>query len=244
MLLGTKRILGFEALLRWQHPQQGLISPFKFIEAAEDTGLLVSTGQWLILEACKQLAAWKRVLATTEPLSVSANISAKQLADSGFVSTLEAILRQTGTDPSQFFVEITENVAAANPQLTATILSQLRQLRVGVILDDFGSGTSSLRGLCQLPLEALKIDRSLVAAMLLDRTASDTVELIVLLAQRLKMKAIAEGIESAKQLDHLYALGCEVGQGYLLSQPVEAKAAELLLRAKGSVPQVKVAGAQ
>jgi diguanylate cyclase (GGDEF)-like protein/PAS domain S-box-containing protein len=239
LVLETKRIVGFEALLRWQHPEQGLISPFKFIEAAEDTGLLVSTGQWVILEACKQLQAWKMEIPTMGAVTVSVNISAKQFADSRFVSDLEATLRQTGIDAAQLCVEITENVAATDPKLTATVLSHLKQLRVGVILDDFGTGTSSLSGLRQFPVEALKIDRSLVGGMLLDRGARDTVEVIIFLGEKLKLKVIAEGIESAKQLDHLRALGCELGQGYLLSQPVEAKAAGLMLRTSNSMPQAR-----
>ena len=243
VLLRTKQIVGFEALLRWQHPDQGLISPLKFIEAAEDTGLLVSTGQWLILQACKQLQAWRTEIPTLGPLAVSVNISARQFASSGFVTDLETIVRQTGIDPTQLQVEITESVAAADPRLAATVLSQLKQSRVGVILDDFGSGNSSLSGLRQLPIEALKIDRSLVGAMLLDRAASDTVELVLLLAHKLKLKVIAEGIESAKQLDLLLALGCELGQGYLFSQPVEAKAVQLLLRQTSLAPHAKVAGA-
>ena len=244
VVLKTRQIVGFEALLRWQHPDQGLISPLKFIEAAEDTGLLVSTGQWLILEACQQLRAWNSEIPAIPALTISVNVSAKQLADAGFVSALEAIIRQAGIDPAQLQVEITESAAAANPRLTTTVLSHLKQLRVGVILDDFGSGNSSLSGLRQFPMEALKIDRSLVGAMLLDRVASDTVELILLLAQKLKLKVIAEGIESSKQFDHVLVLGCELGQGYFFSQPVAAKAAELLLRQKGSLPRAKVAGAQ
>jgi len=244
VLLETKRIVGFEALLRWQHPEQGLISPLKFIEAAEDTGLLVSTGQWVIHEACKQLRAWKIEIPAMGAVSININISAKQLAAARFVSGLEATLRQSGIDPAQLCVEITENVAAADPKLAASVLSQLKQLRVGVLLDDFGSGNSSLSGLRQYPIEALKIDRALVAALLLDRSALETVELILLLARKLKLKVIAEGIESAKQLDHLLALGCELGQGYLFSQPVEARAAGLLMPKGGPVQQTKVAGAQ
>jgi EAL domain-containing protein (putative c-di-GMP-specific phosphodiesterase class I) len=244
LMLETKRIVGFEALLRWQHPEQGLISPLTFIDAAEDTGLLIATGQWVILEVCNQLRAWKRDVPTMGTESVSVNISAKQLADSRFVSFLEATLRQTGIDPAQLCLEIAENVAAADPQLTTAVVSQLKQLRVGVILDDFGSGNSSLRALRQFPIEALKIDGALVGALLLDRAAYETIDLILLLARKLKLKVIAEGIESIKQLDHLLSLGCKFGQGYLLSQPVEAKSAELLLRASSSIPRSQVAGAQ
>jgi EAL domain-containing protein (putative c-di-GMP-specific phosphodiesterase class I) len=174
---------------------------------------------------------------------LNVNISAKQFAEPSFVSGLEATLRQTGIDPGQLRVEITETVAASDQKLTAMVLSQLKQLRVGVILDDFGSGNSSLNALRQFPIEALKIDRGLVGALLLDRGALETVELILLLARKLKLKVIAEGIESAKQLEHLLALGCDLGQGYLFSQPLEAKAAALLVRGN-SVQQAKVAGAQ
>jgi diguanylate cyclase (GGDEF)-like protein/PAS domain S-box-containing protein len=237
--LETRRITGFEVLLRWQHPEQGLISPYKFIAAAEDTGLLVSIGHWVILEACKQLQAWDNLIPAIERVSMSVNVSAKQLADIRFVTEVESTLRETGLDPSRLHLEITESVATADAKLTATVLSHLKQLRVGVILDDFGTGISSLRGLRQLALEALKVDRSLVGGMLVDRGTREVVEMIVLLARKLKLKVIAEGIESTRQLDQLRQLGCELGQGYLFSQPVEAKAAEQLLRQQHLFPHEK-----
>jgi diguanylate cyclase (GGDEF)-like protein/PAS domain S-box-containing protein len=237
--LETRRITGFEVLLRWQHPEQGLISPYKFIAAAEDTGLLVSIGHWVILEACKQLQAWDNLIPAIERVSMSVNVSAKQLADIRFVTEVESTLRETRLDPSRLHLEITESVATADAKLTATVLSHLKQLRVGVILDDFGTGISSLRGLRQLALEALKVDRSLVGGMLVDRGTHEVVEMIVLLARKLKLKVIAEGIESTRQLDQLRQLGCELGQGYLFSQPVEAKAAEQLLRQQNLVPHEK-----
>jgi diguanylate cyclase (GGDEF)-like protein/PAS domain S-box-containing protein len=242
--LHTRQITGFEALLRWQHPEQGLISPYKFIEAAEDRGLLVSTGQWAILEACRQLRSWDAEMPSMAKVSISVNLSAKQLADARFVSGVETALRESGVSPSRLHLEMTESVATADPKLTATVLSNLKHLRVGVILDDFGTGNSSLLGLRQFPVEALKIDRSLVSGMLVDRGTCDTIELIIMLAHKLKLKVIAEGIESAKQLDHLQQLGCELGQGYFFSQPVEAKAAERLLRQRSSGQHAKVAGAQ
>jgi len=242
--LETKKITTFEALLRWQHPEQGLVSPDKFMDAAEDRGLLVSTGHWLILEACKQLRVWDAEIPAMEAVSISVNLSAKQLADTGLVTGLEAILRETVVNPSRLHLEMTEGVAAADPKLTATVLAHLKHLRVGVILDDFGTGNSSLSGLRQFPVEALKIDRTLVSGMLVDRGTCDTVELIILLAHKLKLQVIAEGIESARQVDHLRQLGCELGQGYFFSPPVEAKAAERLLRQRSPVLHAKVAGAQ
>jgi diguanylate cyclase (GGDEF)-like protein/PAS domain S-box-containing protein len=244
--LDTKQITGFEALLRWQHPEQGLISPFKFIEAAEDSGLLVSTGQWAIREACKQLRAWDDEIdlenPARTPVSISVNLSAKQLADARFVSALETTLRETGVDSSRLHLEMTESVAATDSKLTMTVLSNLRRLGVGVVLDDFGTGNSSLSGLRQFPVEALKIDRSLVNGMLVDRGTCDTVELIILLAHKLKLKVIAEGIESAKQFETLREQGCELGQGFFFSPPVEAKAAEQLLRQRSPILHAKAAG--
>jgi diguanylate cyclase (GGDEF)-like protein/PAS domain S-box-containing protein len=241
--LDTRQITGFEALLRWQHPEQGLISPEKFVAAAEDRGLLVATGQWVILEACKQLRAWDAEIPTMEAVSISVNVSARQLAGAGFVTGVEAALRSTGVDSARLHLEMTENVASADTKLTFTVLSHLKQLGVSVILDDFGTGNSSLSGLRQLAVEALKIDRSLIAGMLLDRSTCETVELIILLAHKLKLKVIAEGVESAKQLDHLQQLGCELGQGYFFSPPVEAQAAERLLRQPTPGLHTKVAGA-
>ncbi len=241
--LQSRQITGMEALLRWQHPEHGLISPYKFLAAAEDAGLLISAGQWLILEVCKQLSRWSIDIPTMEPVNMNVNASARQLADARFVTQVEAALRQTGVNPSRLHLEITENVAAADPKLTATVLSHLKHLRVGVILDDFGTGNSSLSALRQFPLDALKIDRSLISGMLTDRATCDTVELIILLAQKLKLKVIAEGIETTRQLDHLHGLGCDLGQGFLFSHPVDAKAAEDLLRQRSSIPRAKVAGA-
>jgi diguanylate cyclase (GGDEF)-like protein/PAS domain S-box-containing protein len=250
--LETRQINGFEALLRWQHPEHGLISPDKFMAAAEDTGLLVSVGHWLILEACQQLRAWdgasgSKTGTENSPMprvSVSVNISARQLADVQFVAGVEATLRQTGINPSQLHLEMTEGLAAADAKLTAMVLSHLKQLRVGVILDDFGAANSSLSGLRQFSIGALKINRSLISGMLADHGMRDTVELIILLAHKLKLKVIAGGIESSRQLEYLQQLGCELGQGHLFSAPVDAMAAGQLLRQHGQVLYAKVAGAQ
>jgi diguanylate cyclase (GGDEF)-like protein/PAS domain S-box-containing protein len=245
--LETKRIVGFEALLRWQHPEEGLISPDKFTAAAETAGLLISAGQWLILEACRQLRAWDAGN-DTEPtaapaLTISVRISARQLADAGFAKGLETTLRETGVAPSRLHLEITEIMAAADPKVTAAVLSSLKHLGLGLILDDFGTGNSSLSGLRQFPIDALRINNSLVSGMLLDRGTRDTAELIIVLAHKLKLSVIAEGVESIKQLDHLLALGCELGQGQLFSPPVEAKAAEMLLHQPIRPLHAKLAGA-
>jgi diguanylate cyclase (GGDEF)-like protein/PAS domain S-box-containing protein len=223
--LATRRITGFEALLRWQHPAQGLISPHKFLDAAEDTGLLVSTGQWVILEACKRMHDWDEAGHAGNPVQISINLSPRQLCDPGFVSDLEAILHDTRIDPTRLQFEITEKVAATDPKLTHSVLSQLKQLRVSVVLDDFGTGNSSLSALRKLPLSALKIDRELVNGMLTDRKTCETVDLIIVLAHKLKLLAVAEGIESMKHFEMLRDLGCDRGQGYFFSQPVDEESA-------------------
>ena len=228
--LQTRRIVSFEALLRWEHPTQGLISPYHFIAAAEDTGMLVSIGHWLILQVCSQLREWEVNDRSGSPMNVTVNVSARQFADARLVNDLQQALQQTGLDPSRLQLEMTEKIAAADPRLTITVLSHLKHLGIGTVLDDFGTGSTSLLGLTQFPIDVLKIDRSLIRDMQSDRSASDFVELIVMLAHKMKLKVIAEGIETVRQVDQLAELGCEYGQGYFFSQPMEAKAALIFTR--------------
>jgi diguanylate cyclase (GGDEF)-like protein/PAS domain S-box-containing protein len=228
--LASRRVVSFEALLRWQHPSQGLISPYRFIEAAEDTGILVSIGHWLLLQTCRQLRDWAAANFSAEPIHITVNVSARQLADARLVNDLQDALQQSGVDPSLLQLEMTESVAAADPKLTVTVLSHLKHMGIGVILDDFGTGTTSLRGLRQFPVDALKIDRSLVREMQTDRATSDIVELITTLAHKMSLRVIAEGIETSRQLERLLELGCEFGQGYYFSQPLEAKAVQQFVR--------------
>ncbi len=228
--LDTRRLLGFEALLRWEHPTQGLISPYRFIEAAEDTGILVSIGHWLLVQACRQLREWEVNDRSGTPINITVNVSARQFADARLANDIQDALQQTGIDPSRLQLEMTERIASVDPKLTITVLSHLKHFGIGTVLDDFGTGSTSLVGLTQFPVDALKIDRSLVREMQADRSASDIVELIITLAHKMKLKVIAEGIETARQLERLMELGCEYGQGYFFSQPMEAKAALIFMR--------------
>jgi len=228
--LDTRRVVSFEALLRWEHPTQGVISPYRFIEAAEDTGILVSIGQWLIVQACRQLRDWEAEHFFEQPVNITVNVSARQFADARLVNDIQDALQQTGIGPSRLQLEITESVAATDPKLTVTVLSQLKHLGIGVILDNFGSGTTSMRGLREFPVDALKIDRTLVREMQSDLAAADMVELISTLARKMHLKVITEGIENARQVERLLALGCECGQGYYFSQPMEPKAVEQFMR--------------
>jgi len=224
MQLDGKKAVGFEALVRWHHPEHGLISPLRFLEAAEDTGLMVTIGHWLLTEVCGQLSEWQVSLAGS-PLQVTVNISARQLADARLVSDIQLALRTASVEPSRLQLEITETVAATDPKLTLSVFTELKRAGVGMILDDFGSGRSSLSGLRRYPVDALKIDRSLVSEILADRGAADIVEVLIALAHKMKLKTIAEGIESVKQFERLREMGCEFGQGYFFAQPMEANAA-------------------
>ena len=230
--LASRRVVNFEALLRWEHPTQGLISPYRFLEAAEDTGLLVLIAHWLMMQTCRQLREWELNVSQGDSLAVTVNLSARQLADARLVNDIQDALRETGVNPARLQLELTENVAAADPKLTISVLSHLKLMGIGVILDDFGIGSSSLSGLRQFPVDALKIDRSLIREMQADHTVCDMVEVIITVAHKLKLRVIAEGIETAKQADILQMLGCELGQGYFFSQPLDSKAALQFMRQK------------
>jgi len=239
--LATRRIVSFEALLRWQHPTQGLISPYRFIEAAEDTGILVSIGHWLLLQACGQLRDWEAARLSDEPINITVNISARQFADARLLNDIQQTLKETGINPARLQLEMTETVAAVDPKLTITVLSHLKHLGIGVILDNFGTGATSLRGLRQFPLDALKIDGSLVREMQTDLASGDIVELITGLARKMNLKSIAEGIETARQVEKLLELGCQYGQGHYFSQAMDAKAAQEFVRAQGATVRARAA---
>jgi len=239
--LNTRRIVSFEALLRWEHPTQGLISPYRFIEAAEDTGILVSIGHWLIVQACRQLREWEVNDRSGSPMNVTVNVSARQFADARLANDIQDALQQTGIDPSRLQLEMAEKIASVDPSLTVTLLSHLKHMGIGTVLDDFGTGSTSLVGLTQFPIDALKIDRSLIREMQADRSTSDVVELIITLAHKMNLKVVAEGIETARQLERLIELGCDCGQGYFFSQPMEAKAALMFMRQQ--IASVKKSGA-
>jgi diguanylate cyclase (GGDEF)-like protein/PAS domain S-box-containing protein len=240
--LKTKQITGFEVLLRWQHPQRGVLSPHEFIEAAEDRELLVEIGQWLFREACKQVAGWRQLYPTIGPVQVALNLSESQFVHPGLVDDLKRAIREAGIEPSWVQLEIAEGAAMGNAELAMTVLSQLKALGIGTILDDFGSGRSSLSRLRRFSVDALKIDRSLIQEMLADRSACDIVELIITLAHKLNRRVIAKGIESTKQLDRLRDMGCELGQGHWFSPALEAKAADQLLRQGGRLETCAAGG--
>jgi diguanylate cyclase (GGDEF)-like protein/PAS domain S-box-containing protein len=240
--LATRAVVSFEALLRWEHPTQGLISPYRFIEAAEDSGILVSIGHWLLLQTCRQLQEWESSTFSGQTVNVTVNVSARQFADARLANDIQDALRETGVEPSRLQLEMTESVASADPKLTVTVLSHLKHMGIGVILDDFGIGSASLRGLRQFPLDALKIDRSLIREMQTDRSASDLVEMIIAIAHKMGLRVIAERIETVRQFERLRELGCEFGQGFYFSQPLEARAVVQFMRQQVGVMRGAGAG--
>jgi EAL domain-containing protein (putative c-di-GMP-specific phosphodiesterase class I) len=226
----TGQIVGSEALIRWQHPQRGLVPPGEFITLAEENGMIQEIGQWVLREACRQTDEWNRELRGADPLSVSVNLSTRQFSQPDLVNHIKGVLETLGCHPSCLRLEITESAVMENGENAARMLRQLRMLGVGLSIDDFGTGYSSLSYLYRFPVDALKIDRSFVGQMDSQTENLEIVRTIITLAHSLKMKVVAEGIETVTQLNLLKGLGCEYGQGYFLSRPVEAQAMAQLLR--------------
>ncbi|MBD2075524.1 EAL domain-containing protein, partial [Phormidium sp. FACHB-592] len=227
--LKNKQLVGFEALVRWRHPQRGLVSPGEFIPAAEDTGLIVPLGWWVLQEACRQMQVWQQQFAVKRSLSMSVNLSGKQLTQPDAVERVKQILQTTGLHPSSLKLELTESSLMEHAESTITMLQQLKTLGVQLAIDDFGTGYSSLSYLYRFPVDTLKIDRSFINKMDVELEKLELVRTIATLSWNLSMDVVAEGIETQQQLSHLKALGCEYGQGYLFSRPVDAIATEKLI---------------
>jgi diguanylate cyclase (GGDEF)-like protein/PAS domain S-box-containing protein len=229
--LTTNRITGFEALIRWVHPERGLVSPAEFIPIAEETGLILPIGQWVIKEACRQMNVWRERFLAAQPLTVSVNLSARQFSQPNLVSQIQATLDRSKFPPHRFKIEITETMIVENRQTAVLILTQLQTLGVQIQVDDFGTGYSSLSVLHNLPLDTLKIDISFIRLLETDPENAEIVKVIIKLAQNLGMVAIAEGVETQAQLRHLKALGCDFAQGYLLAKPLPPLEIEALMAA-------------
>jgi diguanylate cyclase (GGDEF)-like protein len=227
-------IVGFEALVRWQHPQRGFVSPAEFIPLAEETGLILPLGAWVLREACQQLRQWQLgghgADGQAQPaLTVSVNLSGKQFLQPDLVEQIDQILWETGLDAACLKLEITETVLVDNTESAAQMLSQLRDRNIQLCLDDFGTGYSSLSYLHRFPINTLKIDRTFVNRIGVEGENTEIVRTCLMLAHSLGMDAVAEGVETKEQLAQLRALGCEYGQGYFFSKPLPAAAALALL---------------
>jgi diguanylate cyclase (GGDEF)-like protein len=231
--LASGRVHGFEALVRWNHPERGLVPPGVFIPLAEETGLIVPIGLSVLREACLQTALWRERYPYQRPFGVSVNLSAAQLIRPDFPDRVAETLQESGLDGRDLTLEITESAIMADEESAAGALSRLTSLGVRLHVDDFGTGYSSLARLHEYPVDALKVDRSFVRRMSHEATGenAEIVETIITLARQLGMDVVSEGIETPDQLDRLREAGCDYGQGYLFSRPVPAEAAESLLAA-------------
>jgi diguanylate cyclase (GGDEF)-like protein len=227
--LETFKISGFEALVRWNHPERGFISPANFIPLAEETGLIVDIGEWVLRDACRQMERWQKIFPSDPPLFVSVNLSSKQFIQSDLIQRVTQIIEETKINPEGLKLEITESAVMDNVETATEMLKKLRALGIKLSIDDFGTGYSSLSYLHRFPIDTLKVDRSFVVNMSEDGENVEIVRTIVSLAQNLGMNVIAEGVETKEQLAALRKLGCENGQGYFFSKPVNAGAAENLI---------------
>lgn len=220
--LETKTVMGFEALIRWNHPQRGWISPAQFIPLAEQTGLIIPVGEWVLQEAWRQMKYWQQELKPIFPLSISVNLSGIQLIHPQLLEMIEQLYCQSEVPSFHLKVEVTETILMENASLATGFLHQLKNRKIAVCIDDFGTGYSSLSYLRNLPIDILKVDRSFVHQMTENPKNYDIIKAIIALAQTLGLDVIAEGIETQTQLNLLRSLSCKYGQGYFFSPPIPA----------------------
>jgi len=237
--LASGRIKGFEALLRWQHPHRGLVSPNEFIPTAEETGLITLIDWQTLREACSQMKAWQEEFRGSPPLTINVNLSCKQFTQPNVLEQIDAILKETGLAASSLKLEITESEVMENSDLVRALLLQLKERKINLCIDDFGTGYSSLSRLQHFPVNTLKIDRSFVSRIGSLGENLEIIKTIVKLARALSMDVVAEGIELSEQISPLIAMQCEYGQGYFFSKPVDRDAARLLLRTQ-LLPEGKI----
>lgn len=227
--LESMKLVGFESLIRWNHPTKGLVPPNDFIPVSEDTNLIIPITLWMLRHSCEQLIRWHQMSPLNHKLFLSVNLSGKHFADKQLVNQVKRVLDDTGLDPSCLKLEITESAVMGNAETAIKMLKQLKMLGVQLSIDDFGTGYSSLSYLHRFPIDTLKIDRSFVSTMEDGSENGEIVHTVIALAKTLGMNVVAEGIETIHQLHQLRILNCEYGQGYLFSRPVPLLEAEQLI---------------
>jgi len=237
VLLENRQIVGFEALIRWQHPQRGLIYPSEFISLAEDTGLIVSLGYWVLREACYQMRVWQLKFPNASLETISVNISGKQLLKTDFLDQVKQVLQETELDPHCLKLEITESILIKNIDIAVNIIEDLKALGIQFSMDDFGTGYSSLSYLYNFPINTLKLDSSFIQKMNESKQKLEIVKAIVTLALNLDMDVVAEGIETAHQHAQLKVLRCTYGQGFLFSKALERQGVEAFLESELLTPK-------
>ncbi len=223
------RVVGYEALVRWQHPVRGLIPPSEFIPIAEETDLIIPLGRMVLREACRQMAEWHATFQTDPPLSISVNVSVRQLTGTNLVAEVMSTLAETGLPAASLRLEVTESSVMANTEAAIEVLRQLKDLGVGLEIDDFGTGYSSLSYLNRLPFDTVKIDRSFVKELQIKGEAAEIVRTILDLASSMNMNVVAEGVETDEQLAALTEMGCEYGQGYYFARPADRNVTQALI---------------
>jgi EAL domain-containing protein (putative c-di-GMP-specific phosphodiesterase class I) len=226
----TGEIVGVEALVRWQHPEKGLVLPQEFIPWAEDAGLIVPLGEWVLRTACEDAKA--RIDEGLAPLRVAVNLSARQFQQSGLSEMIARACEETKLDPSLLELEITESIAMQNGALTIEVLRQLRELGIRIGIDDFGTGYSSLSNLKNFPIDTLKIDQSFIRDLTTDANDAAIATTVIAMAHSLNLKVIAEGVETEEQLRFLKQRGCHEVQGYLISKPIPQQALKKMLASR------------
>ena len=227
--LADGRVTAFEALVRWWHPVWGIVPPDQFIQVAEETGLILPIGRWVLSHACERMRQWQRDHPSDPPLAINVNLSRRQLLQADLVEQIRCILEHTGLPPESLRLEITESAILDNPEAAVEFLRHLQALAIGLCVDDFGTGYSSLSSLQQFPVSVLKIDRSFIRGMGPEGERDEIVRAVVGLAHSLRMEVVAEGVETEGQLARLRAMSCDYGQGYLLSQALDADGIERLM---------------
>jgi len=238
--LRIDRIVGFEALVRWQHPTKGLIPPAEFIPLAEETGLIVPMGYWVLDRACHQIREWQLKYAADPPLAISVNLSTRQCTQPDLVQKIADIMQKNELDAGSLKLELTESLIVEDSESISAMLSELRALGVQVQIDDFGTGYSALSYLHTLPIDTLKIDRTFINRLGIDGSGADIVQTILTLAHNLGMKVVAEGVETSMQLSKLKEMDCEYVQGFFLSRPVDSEEADALLGKSFAGPEHRI----
>ncbi|WP_372788522.1 putative bifunctional diguanylate cyclase/phosphodiesterase [Paraconexibacter sp.] len=224
----TGVVAGVEALVRWEHPERGLVPPGDFISSAEETGLIIPLGAWVLEAACRQSAAWAHALGERSPV-VSVNLSARQIAHPDLVATVAEVLERTGADPATICLEVTETAVMQDLEAAVCVLNEVKALGLTLAIDDFGTGYSSLRALQRFPFDTVKIDRSFVSGVQDSEQAAAIVSAIVSLSHALGLRTVAEGVEEVGQVERLRALGCDVAQGFFYARPTPASNLDSLL---------------
>lgn len=231
--MASDTITGFEALVRWSHPERGLVAPSTFIPVAEDSGLVMALGRWVLRTACHQASLWN-ARGAGAPLTVTVNLSGRQLQDEGLAFDVESALRESGLDPSCLILEMTESVIMHESTAALARLHEVKALGVRIAIDDFGTGYSSLSHLQQFPVDILKIDRSFLQRMHQGPNDAALIRTIIALAKLLSLRTIAEGVEDCEQQEHLRKLGCDSAQGYLFGRPMTADEVDARYAASGN----------